>query len=187
MNVYEEALIFATEAHQGQTRKFSPLPYIIHPLEVSTIIATLTEDLNVMSAGLLHDTIEDCGVDPLEIRRRFGPRVFQLVLSETEDKHPGKSEEETWQQRKEESLMVLEHTTDIDVKRLWLGDKLSNIRSFYRAFLLDGHKIWQTLHQKDPSKQAWYYRTIVKSLYELKDTAAYAELNYLIEEIFKGV
>lgn len=187
MNVLEEAIIFATKAHEGQTRKFSPIPYIVHPIEVASIIATMTDDLNVSAAGALHDTVEDCGVDPLEIRKRFGARVFQLVLSETEDKHPGKSEEETWQQRKEESLMVLENTTDLDVKRLWLGDKLSNIRSFYRAFRVDGHKIWQTLHQKDPAKQAWYYRTIIENLSELSDTTAYHELNMLVEEIFKGV
>ena len=187
MNVLNEAIVFATKAHEGQTRKFAKTPYIMHPLEVATIISTMTDELEVMAAGLLHDTIEDCGVDPLEIRDKFGSRVFQLVLSETEDKHPGKSEEETWQQRKEESLMVLEHTTDIDVKRLWLGDKLSNIRSFYRAYLVDGHKIWVNLHQKDPKMQAWYYRSIAKSLHELNRTAAYREYNLLVEEIFKGV
>lgn len=40
------------------------------------------------------------------------------------------------------------------------------------------------LHQKDPAMQAWYYRTILSCLTELKDTAAYEELLYCVDSIF---
>ena len=83
MNVLEEAILFAVRAHQGQVRKMAGSPYILHPLEVAAVIATMTDDLETMAAGVLHDTIEDCGVDPLEIREKFGNRVYALVQSET--------------------------------------------------------------------------------------------------------
>lgn len=187
MNVLEEAIIFATKAHEGQTRKLALTPYILHPLEVANIISTITPDLETAAAGVLHDTVEDCDVDPKEIRDRFGPRVAALVQSETEDKLSSRPAADTWMERKEESLLMLKHTKDRDVKILWMGDKLSNIRSFHRTFLVKGHKVWESLHQKDPKMQAWYYRTIAEYLKDLSDTAAYQEYIRLVNEIFEGV
>lgn len=187
MNVLEEAILFATHAHEGQIRKLANTPYILHPLEVANIISTVTSDLETAAAGVLHDTVEDCGVDPKEIREKFGPRVAALVQSETEDKKSTRPPADTWQERKEESLLMLKHTKDRDVKILWLGDKLSNIRSFHRNFLKIGHDVWKPLNQKDPAMQAWYYRTIAEYLNELSDTAAYREYVRLVDEIFKGV
>lgn len=187
MNVLEEVIIFAVKAHEGQMRKMEKIPYILHPLEVSSIISTMTTDLDVIAAGVLHDTVEDCGVDPKEIREKFGPRVAALVQSESEDKMSSRPPEETWQERKEESLLMLKYTKDIDVKRLWLGDKLSNMRSFYRGYLKEGNALWNHFHQKDPKMQKWLYETIADGLVELKDTAAYAEYVRLVGEIFQEV
>lgn len=185
MNVLEESIIFAIEAHSGQVRKLAGTPYILHPLEVASIISTMTTDLETMAAGVLHDTIEDCDVDPRVIKEKFGARVSALVQSETEDRTSvSKSRAESWQERKEESLLVLSLTKDIDVKILWLGDKLSNMRSFYREYLRHGDDIWLALHQKDKSKQAWYYYTIIDNLSELKDTAAYLEFTDLVHKVF---
>ena len=179
-----EAIAFATRCHAGQMRKMANVPYILHPMEVAAIIGTMTADEDVMIAGLLHDTIEDCGADPMLIRETFGVRAAALVQSETEDRLSNRPAEETWQERKEESLLMLRHTKDRDVKILWMADKLSNIRSFYREYQKNGDKIWENLHQKDPAMQGWYYKTIAKYLEELKDTAAYQEYVKLVESIF---
>ena len=184
MNIVEEAIVFATNAHQGQVRKMTTVPYILHPVEVSAIIATMTDNLDVIAAGALHDTIEDCGVDPLVIREKFGSRVYALVQSETEDKYPGKPASQTWMDRKEESIMMLQNTKDIGVKMLWLGDKLSNMRSFYRTYKQIGNDFLNALNQKDKKMHAWYYRTILENLSELKNTAAYEEYKNLVEYVF---
>lgn len=181
---FNEAIVFATEAHAGQVRKMANTPYILHPMEVASIIATVTSDEDVMIAGLLHDTVEDCDVDPRIIREKFGPRAAALVQSETEDKLSDRPPEATWMERKEESLLMLEHTKDRDVKILWLADKLSNIRSFYREHKKSGDAMWQRLHQKDPAMQEWYYRTIERCLSDLSDTAAYQEYVALVNGIF---
>lgn len=185
MNVLEEAIIFATKAHEGQMRKLAGTPYILHPLEVAAIISTITDNLETMAAGVLHDTVEDCDVDPREIKERFGSRVAALVQSETEDKLSSRPASETWLERKEESLIMLNLTPDRDVRILWLGDKLSNMRSFYRSYLKEGDAMWQSLNQKDPKMHAWYYRTIAEYIKdELGDTAAYAEYVDLVEKTF---
>lgn len=184
MDVVEEAIIYATEKHCGQVRKMSNIPYILHPLEVANIIATITTDKDVIAAGILHDTIEDCNADPREIREKFGIRVSALVQSETEDKISNKPAAETWMERKEDSLLFLSHTKDIGVKTLWLADKLSNLRSFYREFEKHGNTIWNALHQKDPKMQCWYYETIAKYTKELSQTNAYKEFIFLISKLF---
>jgi len=180
-----EAIKFATDAHAGQIRKMTGIPYILHPAEVAAIIGTMTDSEDVMIAGLLHDTVEDCGVDPKEIRSLFGARVAALVQSETEDKMSQRPASETWQQRKEESLLMLEHTKDRDVKILWLADKLSNLRSFYREHEKMGDAMYQQLNQKNPAMHAWYYKMIGVMLSELSDTPAYREYDELIGKVFE--
>src|SRR5260221_12601557 len=69
---------FAFHAHQGQMRK-SEEPYIIHPVEVASILAELNGDTQTICSGLLHDTLEDCDVKPREIADLFGRDVFQIV------------------------------------------------------------------------------------------------------------
>lgn len=187
MNLVEEAILFATKAHEGQVRKMRSTPYILHPLEVASIIATVTDKHETIAAGVLHDTVEDCGVSPETIREKFGSRVYALVQSETEDKMSHRSAEDTWYERKRDSLIVLHHSSDIDVKTLWLADKLSNVRSFYREYMTRGHNIWKSLHQKDPSMQKWYYATIVNELELFEGTAAYLELKQLVGAMFKDI
>ncbi len=185
-DVLEDAIVFATKAHSGQVRKMAGTPYILHPLEVASIISTITPDKETMAAGVLHDTVEDCDVDPFEIREKFGPRVYALVLSETEDKIADRPPADTWQERKQDSLLMLLHTKDESVKIMWLADKLSNIRSFYREYLKQGDTMWNALNQKDPKMQEWYYRTIGEYLSCFKGTAAYEEYMQLVDNIFRG-
>jgi myo-inositol-1(or 4)-monophosphatase len=50
---------------------------------------------------------------------------------------------------------------------VWLGDKLANMRSIYRDFLVEGDAMWQRFNQNNVSEQAWYYRSIVDLTEEL--------------------
>lgn len=178
------AITYAAKAHEGQRRKVANTPYILHPMEVASIIGTMTADEDIIIAGLLHDTIEDCGKDPREIKALFGARVAALVQSESEDRLSDRPPAETWYDRKAESLLMLEHTKDIDVKILWLGDKLSNIRSFYREYCRIGDELWLSLNQKDKKMQGWYYKTIAANIPELADTAAFREYTDYVNKIF---
>ena len=55
MNKIEEAILYATVMHQGKVRKLGSIPYILHPLEVAQVLSTMTDDEDVITAGILHD------------------------------------------------------------------------------------------------------------------------------------
>lgn len=184
MELVSEAIAFAVKAHDGMRRRKSNAPYVLHPMEVAVIVGTMTDDQNVIAAAVLHDVVEDAGITMDEVGEKFGARVKELVSSETENKREDLPPEETWLIRKRESLEVLKNTNDIDVLILWLGDKLSNIRSVYHSWKEEGESVWAKFHQPDPSVQAWYYRSIMEYTKRLSDRLAWIEYKTLVEQIF---
>ena len=81
-NLFEKALIFATKAHRGQSRKGNGLPYIVHPMQVCMVLQEVKESKNIillMTAALLHDCVEDCGISIKKIAKKFGLHVAALV------------------------------------------------------------------------------------------------------------
>lgn len=183
-DLVSEAIAFSTMAHDGMRRRKSDLPYILHPMEVGAIIGTMTENQEVIAAGVLHDVVEDAGISIEEIGEKFGVRVMELVASETEDKREDLPPEDTWRIRKEESIEKLRTTNDIEVLMLWIGDKLSNIRAIYRDYLVEGDAVWNKFHQSDINVQAWYYRSIMNYTERLSNTIAWIEYKTLVEKIF---
>lgn len=184
MTLFEQAVIFAAEKHAGMKRKLGDTPYILHPLEAALIVSTLTDDEEVLAAAVLHDIVEDTDVTLEELAERFTPRVAALVASETEDKRAGIPKSESWLIRKEASLAALRRADDPAVLFIWLGDKLSNLRSFRRAKLKLGDGMWKLFNQKDPGMHARYYRSILRALSGLKETGAWKEYRDLVEELF---
>ena len=183
-DLVSRAIAFSTEAHDGMRRRKSDVPYVLHPMEVGVILGTMTENQEVIAAGVLHDVVEDAGITIEQIGESFGARVMELVASETENKREELPPEQTWRIRKEESLEKLRTTQDIEVLMLWIGDKLSNIRAIYRDFLIEGDALWNKFHQSDIRVQAWYYRSILKYTERLSDTLAWIEYKTLVEKIF---
>ena len=184
MDKVTKAIEFAARAHDGMMRKKDKTPYILHPLEAAVIVGTMTADSDVISAAVLHDVVEDTEITIEEIEENFGSRVRRLVESETEDKRADLPPESTWKIRKEESLEELANCGDRDVLILWLGDKLSNMRSFYRIWKNEGESMWQSFNQKDPVQQEWYYSSIAELTSSLKDFPAWQEYNELLKIIF---
>ncbi len=184
MNKVTKAIEFAAEAHDGMERKKDKTPYILHPLEAAVIVGSMTNDPDVISAAVLHDVVEDTPITIEEIEEKFGSRVRFLVESETEDKRADLPPEDTWKIRKEESLEELANCADRDVLMLWLGDKLSNMRSFYRIWKTEGESMWQSFNQKDPSKQKWYYSRIAELTCSLSEFSAWQEYNELVKIVF---
>lgn len=184
MDKLTTAIEFAAKAHDGMERKKDKSPYILHPLEAAVIVGTMTDDRDVISAAVLHDVVEDTPISIEEIEEKFGSRVRALVEAETEDKRADLPPEDTWRIRKEESLAELESCGDIGVLMLWLGDKLANMRSFYRIWKTEGDSMWQSFNQKDPIQQKWYYSRIAELTSSLKEFSAWQEYNELIKIVF---
>ena len=182
-NIFDKAVHFALKAHQGQTRKDGGV-YILHPLEDATIVGTMTNDLEVLAAAVLHDTVEDTPVTAEDILENFGERIAELVAHETENKRPDEKAEDTWKIRKLESLEVLKNCNDRDSKILWLGDKLSNMRSLIRDYNRLGPAVFERFNEKDPKEQYWYHSTILDYISELSEYPAYKEYEALVHMIF---
>ena len=176
------AAAFAAGAHDGQLRKGSSLPYILHPMEAAAIAATMTDDPEVLAAALLHDCIEDCGVTALEIKERFGPRVARLVMFMTEDKEPG-SPANSWQRRKLRTINRLRAASREELI-LTMADKLSNLRAIERDLREHGSAVWKKFNQTNPTMQRWYYASIAEGLKPLENFEAYQEYLSRLERVF---
>src|SRR3989344_3793458 len=76
----------ATRAHAGQVRKDGKTPYITHPEAVVSLLKNIgIEDENIIAAGWLHDTIEDCGITRQVIEREVNSEVARIVSILTRD------------------------------------------------------------------------------------------------------
>ncbi|RIK91338.1 MAG: GTP pyrophosphokinase, partial [Proteobacteria bacterium] len=123
----QRAYVFAAKAHEGQQR-LSGEPYLIHPLEVAGILADMRLDAAAVSAGLLHDALEDTLTTPAEIRRLFGDEVGFLVEGLTKI---AKIEFTSARERQAESFrkMLVAMSKDIRILLIKLADRLHNMRT----------------------------------------------------------
>lgn len=182
--VLDQAILFATEAHKGQLRKGTEIPYILHPLEAATIVGTMTTDDEIIAGAVLHDVVEDTNTTIEEIEAVFGARVAGFVASESENKRENMPAESTWKIRKQETLDHLK-IAPIEIKMITLGDKLSNIRAIYRDYTAIGDELWQRFNQKDKNQHCWYYSSMAECLEELSHYHVYKEYCELVDKAFK--
>ena len=117
----------ADKAHTGQYRA-SGEPYITHPLEVARILANMRLDYQSIMAAMLHDVIEDTGIDKAQINQEFGGVVASLVDGVSklaQIKFENKAEAQAENLRK----MMLAMSKDIRVVLIKMADRLHNMRT----------------------------------------------------------
>lgn len=173
------AVAFAKKAHEGQFRKGTSRPYIVHPMEVMDIVSTMTGDEEIRCAAVLHDTIEDCQWVTKELLANlFGDRVASLVALESEDKT------KSWEERKGATIMRL-RSAEREIQMIGLADKLSNMRDIDRDYPVCGEQLWQRFRMKSRSAIGWYYRGIRDALSSsLAGEKAYEEYCELVKKYF---
>ena len=118
------ALEFAAHKHRDQRRKDAQAsPYINHPIALANVLVHegKVDDPAVLSAALLHDTVEDTETTPAELREIFGEKIAGIVLEVTDDKNLLKAERKRLQ---------VEHAAHIsrEAKLVKLADKICNVR-----------------------------------------------------------
>ena len=122
-----KAFEFANEAHSGQFRT-SGDPYVSHPIAVANILSSFHMDEDSLSAAMLHDVIEDCGVPKKVIEEQFNKNVANLVdgvskLDQLNITSRTKVNAENFQK------MILAMAKDIRVIVVKLADRLHNMRT----------------------------------------------------------
>ena len=121
------AYYYSEQAHYGQTRR-SGEPYVTHPLAVASILARMHMDSQSLMAALLHDVIEDTGVNKEDIGAQFGEEVAELVDGVSKLTHV---EFDSVELRQAENFqkMTLAMARDIRVILVKLADRLHNMRT----------------------------------------------------------
>jgi (p)ppGpp synthase/HD superfamily hydrolase len=179
---FEQALLFATRKHAGQTRKASRVPYIAHLLGVASLVLEAGGDEDLAIAALLHDVVEDCGGVPMlkEVRRRFGQRVAHIVDGCTDAYDEPKP---PWYERKGKYLQRL-RTEDDEVRLVSAADKLHNVGTILRDYREVGESIWERFRGKRDGT-LWYYRALADEFHRTKPNRLVKELERVVRELEK--
>ena len=172
----QKAIVFATLAHEGQCRKGTNIPYIVHPMEVMQILTANGCNETVILAGILHDTLEDTPTTPEDILHNFGQDVLDLVLCESEDKS------KSWQERKQTTI---NHLTDAskEIQLICCADKLSNIKSIYVDQQLLGDDVFKRF-KAPKEKVRWYYESIANALTKIDGYTMKQQYVALVKAVF---
>lgn len=155
------AIKFAADAHTGQYRKGTNIPYISHPVNVMKTLCQQGCDEETIAAGILHDVVEDTPVTLDMVEQHFGKRVARLVAGASEqDKITGKHlPEPDWKIRKQRSLLHLEQETDLSILMISCADKLDNARAILHDYREKGEELWSRF-KAGKDEQKWYYSSL---------------------------
>ncbi|MGB4627609.1 MAG: RelA/SpoT family protein, partial [Erysipelotrichaceae bacterium] len=127
LNMIEKAYNYAEKKHEGQYRK-SGEPYFYHALNVGYILATLKGGPQTVSAGLLHDTMEDCGVCFEELKEEFDEEVAKLVEGVSKIGSLKFQDEKEYQAANHRKIFIA-MAKDVRVIIIKLSDRLHNMRT----------------------------------------------------------
>jgi GTP pyrophosphokinase len=129
LDVLERAYRFSEASHQGQQRA-SGEPYLSHPLEVAHLLVGFKMDVTTVTAGLLHDVLEDTQATKAELEREFGKEIAELVDGVTK---LGKLAFSSREERQAENFrrMLIAMARDLRVIMIKLADRLHNMRTLH--------------------------------------------------------
>ena len=182
MNLEEKAKVFAINAHNGQVRKSEPdKPMIMHPISVGMLLKNYGYDEFVVSAGYLHDVVEDTKYNINDIKENFGDDIANLVFGASE---PDKSL--SWEERKKHTI---EETKNLPLrnKLVICADKINNLEDLMLKFEKSGKRDFSAF-KRGEEQQKWYYTNVYKSLIygEDENLPIFKRLKNVLEIVFES-
>ena len=164
MSKYLNALMLAAQAHDGQVRKGTAIPYITHPVEVAGLVAGYGGDEDQQIGALFHDVLEDCGAEWESRLAEYGERVLAIVHGCTDGTPDASGKKAPWRQRKEAYIAHLVHAP-ADVLLVSACDKLANLRAIRYDLEAIGLAVFDRF-TADMDGVLWYYRKLVYTFVE---------------------
>ena len=153
--------------HDGQKRKYTNEPYIVHCIGVADIVKSVSEDIDIICAAYLHDALEDTEIKFDQIENIFGYRVADLVLQVSD---VSRAEDGNRAARKQKDLEHLAKA-DADGQTIKLADLINNTQSIIKydkdfavCYLREKEKLLEVLTKGDIS----LYRKACDSLMQAK-------------------
>lgn len=127
MNKLNLAFKFAFDAHDGQYRKYSKLPFIIHPYDVVHRLSSIgINDEDMLISGVLHDTVEDTNITSDDIHNIFGLKISKIVDELTMPETSVESTKRKW-------LNHIASHCSIEANIIKFTDRMSNFHDFLSA------------------------------------------------------
>lgn len=156
-----EALALAVQAHDGQIRKGTTIPYLAHPMGVASIALDHGADEDQAIAALLHDAVEDGGIEYASlIRCQFGDRVADIVQGCTDGVSDNQGRKSPWLERKQAYLVHLQQASD-DVLLVSGSDKLHNARAIVGDLMRSGAVVFDRFTASQ-EQTLWYYESLAR-------------------------
>jgi (p)ppGpp synthase/HD superfamily hydrolase len=177
---FNEAFLYAHEAHRHQRRKKTERPYISHVMGVASLVLQYGGDEEQAIAALLHDVVEDCGGAPrmAEIRERFGERVARIVEGCTDTDEIPKP---PWLERKQRYVERVKSEPE-DVLLVSAADKLYNMREILMDLREQGTSVWERFSGKREGSLK-YYRALLEAFRGRTATPLVGELDRTVAEL----
>jgi (p)ppGpp synthase/HD superfamily hydrolase len=167
-----EAIQFAIEAHGGQKRKITGLPYIIHPVSVAKIVSDHYDRTmkyskeSMIIAAVLHDVVEDTPVSKQEIYDKFGLAVSLLVEGLTDTSRPEDGNRETRKAMDRDRLLA----KSVAVHFIKCADIIDNTKDAYMS----------------TGKFRYYVKEKITLVNAMKDNPLLMITKYRLSEIIEG-
>ena len=152
---------FAAKAHAGQRQESDESAYIEHPVTVARLLQRSGFGDDVVAAGLLHDTVEDSGVQLGDLEREFGPTVAQLVAAMTEPVCPG-----DFRTRKAAHRSQIAQA-GCAAAAIFAADKIASVQNLRRAMAQRGEVELRRRLSRPLDEKLEHYRKTLELLEEL--------------------
>ena len=154
------ALAYAVEQHAGQKRDADGAPFVLHPIEVATMLADVGAPAHVVAAGVLHDTLEKSAAEPADLNERFGRRITTLVVALSEDPTIAGYDE------RKAALRDQMLAADDEALMVFAADKVSKARELRLALARPGRRPPSFRRGSKPQRKLAHYRHCAELLEE---------------------
>ena len=163
-NLIQKAIDTAVKYHRGQYRKGYDfkMPYVTHAMATAEILKRYTDDVEIISAGILHDTIEDTNYTRSQLIKDFGKRTSKIVLCVTENISLKKKLGglKSWKIRKQGYLDNIRRAP-IECVMVSCADKIHNLSTLSEQHKALGKRIWKK-YNAHPQEHLWFFTELGK-------------------------